>query len=145
MVGRGCQDVRDFLHSSCAGGPTIQIVDVGGVSTQWESAEHFSPLDYIPTHRAEAKTAGGRELVLPIICDRDVRGRLGGCGNLFRPLPEHSRIIHHDETHYGYASGVGEDPWVKGVPVVLGTGDIGPVGDVCGGNGGINGGDGGGG
>ena len=59
------------------------------VSTDWEDFGRLLPPGDIPTDREAYNTSGVRELVLPIIRNRDGRVRLGGGGDLCCPNPEH--------------------------------------------------------
>ena len=103
---------------------------MGDVSTHCEDAVCISPLFDTPNYRAADDTAGGRELGLTNSGDGDGGGGLGGCGDICLPLPEHSRTVHYDQTHYGSVSGREADTWGAGVPLVVGTGDIGPGRDT---------------
>ena len=51
-----------------------------------------------------------------------------------------SRIVYCNHKHYGSVSSGGAAPWSKGVPAVVGTVQLVPVGDAVGGKGGRYGG-----
>ena len=121
------------------------IRDVGDVSMHWEGAGLLSPTGDTPNDGAAAKTTSRWGLVLPCTGDGNGRGGIGGGGNIRHQPPEHHHIVHRDQTHHGYVSIIGVASWGVGVPLVVGTGELGYEGDAGGGNVSRNGGDGGGG
>ena len=68
-----------------------------------------------------------------VVCPSDgsnVGGRITGDGYLRLPMPEHSRTVYCDQSHYGPVSGDGEASGVKGGQAVTGRGRIGLGQDV---------------
>ena len=131
-------DVREFLHRGGACVLTLSIRDVGDVSMHQEYARRFSPPGDTMNDYSAPKTVSGWELVIPTIDDGSGGGKLGGGGDIFHLPPEHSHTFHHDQNNYGYVSCGGVTPWGAGVPAVVVTRELGPVGDAgsgkCGGN-----------
>ena len=116
---------------------------MGDISTHQEGDGLLSPTGDTPTDGAAADTSGGRELVLPCTGNDNGRGGIGGGGNIRHPPPEHHHIVHRDQTHHGSVSIIGVSSWGAGLPLVVGTGDLGSEGDAGDGNVSRNGGNGG--
>ena len=69
----------------------------------------------------------------------DRRGGLGGGGDVYQHPSENSYTVNCDQTYYGYVSGSGEANWEVGVPVGVGSGELGTGGDAVNGKGGGDG------
>ena len=61
-------------------------------------------------------------------------GGIVGGGYIHIPLTEHPHTVNSDNTYHESVYGGGVEPRGAGVPVVIGTGEPGPGGDVDGGN-----------
>ena len=130
--GRRRPDIRDIFPRGGSGSVTLQIGDVGDISTHLEDAGWLSTLGDKPTNKAESKTSGRQELAVPPNDDVDIRGGLGGGGDIHHTPPEHRHTFHCDQKHYGSMSGSGAAPWGAGIPAVVGIGYSGPRGDAGG-------------
>ena len=122
----GCPDAKEFLHVSGAGGYTLWIEEVGYAPIHQQDSGQISPPGDTPTDRAESEMSGKRELGLLTFGVGN-----GGCsiergGDICTPAPEHSRIFHCNQNLYRSVLGNGAAPWGKGVPAVVGVGELGP-------------------
>ena len=122
MGGRECPEFGIFLHGGGAGGPTLQIGDMGDVSMHQDYSGRLSPPGDTPTDGVAAKTARGQEMGLPTIGHSNVVCGLGGGVDVYCPPPEHSCTVLHNLTHYIHLPGGGAAPWGSGIPVVVRTG-----------------------
>ena len=128
--GYGCPELCQYILCSGPVRHVVRVRDVGDNPLYWEGVGRIPPKGRPQTEEEETSTREGRCVDIPHNGGSGGRGGTAGSAYLSLPPPEHSHIVHCDQTYYGHVSGGGADTTAMGVKKVVGIGLCGCVGDA---------------